>query len=96
MKNRGKMLQRSNRIEKFVDDVKSITRLDDFGKYLTFLLELNIYTLNVNRNFFDISLIRKEDGCYLYCPIFNNETAYLSDTQNKYPSENNTSRVLLG
>lgn len=60
MKNRGKMLQRSNRIEKFVDDVKSITRLDDFGKYLTFLLELNIYTLNVNRNFFDISLIRKE------------------------------------
>lgn len=37
MKNRGKMLQRSNRIEKFVDDVKSITRLDDFGKYLTFL-----------------------------------------------------------
>ena len=61
MKNRGKMLQRSNRIEKFMDDVKSITRLDDFGKYLTLLLELNIYTLNVNRNFLDISLIRKED-----------------------------------
>ena len=71
MKNRGKMLQRSNRIEKFVDDVKSITRLDDFGKYLTFLLELNIYTLNVNRNFFDISLIRKEDGCYLHIAKLN-------------------------
>lgn len=40
-----------NRIEKFVDDVKSITRLNDFGKYLTFLLELNTYTLNVDRNF---------------------------------------------
>ncbi|RGG40560.1 hypothetical protein DWX96_04460 [Roseburia sp. AF22-2LB] len=94
MKNRGKMLQRSNRIEKFVDDVKSITRLDDFGKYLTFLLELNIYTLNVNRNFFDISLIRKEDGCYIYCPIFNNETAYLSDTQNKYPLEKNINTLI--
>ena len=90
----SKMLQRSNRIEKFVDDVKSITRLDDFGKYLTFLLELNIYTLNVNRNFFDISLIRKEDGCYLYCPIFNNETAYLSDTQNKYPLEKNINTLI--
>ena len=94
MKNRGRMLQRSNRIEKFMDDVKSITRLDDFGKYLTFLLELNIYTLNVNRNFFDISLIRKEDGCYLYCPIFNNETAYLSDTQNKYPLEKNINTLI--
>lgn len=77
-----------------MDDVKSITRLDDFGKYLTFLLELNIYTLNVNRNFFDISLIRKEDGCYLYCPIFNNETAYLLDTQNKYPLEKNINTLI--
>ena len=65
MKNRGKMLQRSNRIEKFMDDVKSITRLDDFGKYLTF-----------------------------YCPIFNNETAYLSDTQNKYPLEKNINTLI--
>ena len=94
MKNRGKMLQRSNRIEKFVDDVKSITRLDDFGKYLTFLLELNIYTLNVKRNFFDIWLIGYVDGCYLYCPIFNNETAYLSDTQNKYPLEKNINTLI--
>ena len=83
-----------NRIEKFVDDVKSITRLNDFGKYLTFLLELNTYTLNVDRNFFDILLIRKEDGCYLYCPIYNNETAYLSDTQNKYPLEKNINTLI--
>lgn len=39
-------------------------------------------------------LIRKEDGCYLYCPIYNNETAYLSDTQNKYPLEKNINTLI--
>lgn len=73
-----------DKIKYFVDDTIKITELDDFGAYLTRLLEWDALILNEDRHFKNIAVLRGKDG-YTYCPIFDNGAAFLSDTREDYP-----------
>ena len=85
-----------DRIPKFVEDVTNITGLENFGKYITILLEFDAYILNEDRHFHNIAVIQNEDKSFSYCPVFDNGAAFLSDTRNDYPLEKNTYGLISG
>ena len=68
------------------DTVKDITGLDEFGEYLTLLLEMDYFFYNDDRHFNNIAVIynRDTDG-FSYCPIFDNGAALFSDIKMSYP-----------
>lgn len=73
------------KISKVVDLVQDMTGIENFGEYLTVLLELDKLTLNEDRHFHNIVLLRRGDGTYHCAPIFDNGAALLSDTYIDYP-----------
>ena len=75
------------KISKVVDLVQDMTGIENFGEYLTVLLELDKLTLNEDRHFHNIVLLRRGDGTYHCAPIFDNGAALLSDTYIDYPLE---------
>ena len=74
----------------FVKLIEDCTGIDNFGKYLTTLLELDAFTLNEDRHFNNIALIRNNDGSFIVSPIFDNGAAFLSDIRYSYPLYKNT------
>ena len=74
-----------NRIEYLVSRVKECTELADFGTYLNRLLTIDALFLNKDRHMHNIAVIKKSDGSFDYCPIFDNGGALLSDTSMDYP-----------
>ena len=66
------------RITLLVDTVQDITRLSDFGQYLTLLFEIDALILNQDRHLNNIAVMRTSSG-YTYCPIFDNGAAFLLD-----------------
>lgn len=83
-----------DKIQKVVDAVESVTGFRCFGEYLTTLLELDALTLNEDRHFHNIAVLKHEDGHYEYCPIFDNGAAFLSDYSMDYPMEGPVSPLL--
>lgn len=79
-----------DRIQSFVENIRDFTGLEDFGKYLTTLLEFDAYILNEDRHFHNIAVIQNEDKSFSYCPVFDNGAAFLSDIRNDYPLEKST------
>ena len=69
----------SDRIKFFVETIVEITGLQDFGQYLTKMLQLDAVTKNDDRHFNNISVIQKENGEYRFCPIYDNGGSFLSD-----------------
>lgn len=51
----------------------------DFRDYLARLLTFDMVTLNIDRHFHNICIIRKEDGGYREAPVFDNGAALLSN-----------------
>ncbi len=45
--------------------------------------------LNEDRHLHNIAVIKKDDGSFAYCPIFDNGAALLSDTKFDYPLSGN-------
>lgn len=78
-------LDAKEKIQKTVDLVQETTGIPNFGEYLTVLLELDKLTLNEDRHFHNIVLLRNESGFYRCSPIFDNGAALLSDTSLDYP-----------
>lgn len=78
------------KILNFVNAMEDITGLSHFGEYLTTLMELDAFTLNEDRHFHNIAVVRNPDETYTYCPVFDNGAAFLSDTRSDYPLEKNT------
>ena len=69
-----------------VDLVENITGLEDFGIYLTKLLELDAFFLNTGRNTENITLLydtEKEE--YHFCPVFDMGDSLFSDTKESCP-----------
>lgn len=62
-------------IEEFIEAVKTITGLDQFDIYLTKILELDMITLNPDRHFGNITVLKTENG-YDYAPVFDNGRAF--------------------
>lgn len=74
------------KIKYTVDRVIEVTGLQDFGKYLTTLLEVDAIFLDEDRHFNNIAVIYNENNnTFNYCPIFDNGAALLSDTVMDYP-----------
>lgn len=73
-----KLSSDKKRIEYITDATKDYTGLDDFGKYLCLLFEIDALFLNDDRHLNNIAVIEK-DGKYDYCPIFDNGAGLLSD-----------------
>lgn len=65
------------RIRFVIDFVKEYTNVDCTG-YLRNILSLDMLTLNTDRHFHNLALIRTKNG-YRECPIFDNGAAFLSN-----------------
>lgn len=71
-----------------VELVENLTGLQDFGVYLTKLLELDAFFLNVGRHTDNIVLIYDtEQKEYRYAPVFDMAQSFFSDTKNTCPPE---------
>jgi len=82
----GKMDSPTERIKYTVQFVEETTKLQNFGPWLTSLLELDAFFLNEDRHTNNIAVIRNEDTMeYRTCPIFDNGLSLLSDL-NDYPT----------
>lgn len=75
-----RMSSDKKRIEYIADATKEYTKLEDFGKYLCMLFEIDSLFLNDDRHLNNIAVIEK-NGKYEYCPIFDNGAGLLSDTR---------------
>lgn len=86
----AKMLERITDVKEkilyTVELVENITGLEDFGIYLTKLLELDAFFLNTGRDTENITLlydtVQKE---YRFCPVFDMGDALFSDTKESCP-----------
>ena len=80
------MMNTKESIEWFVNSLESLTGLKGFGKYLSGMLALDAVTLNEDRHFRNIAVIRSKES-FRFAPIFDNGAAFLSDCYS-YPKGN--------
>lgn len=76
-------------IKEFVETMTKLTGLKDFDQYLTAMFELDKITLNPDRHFGNIAVLRR-NGEFLYAPVFDNGRAFaLNDKlwDRYYPAE---------
>lgn len=88
----AKMMERITDVEErilyTVELVENLTGLEDFGVYLTSLLELDAFFLNVGRHTGNIMLLYDtEKKEYRFAPVFDMAQALFSDTKNVCPPE---------
>ena len=77
-----------NQIKFLVDFVERNTGLQNFGAYLTTMLEIDAFFLNEDRHTNNIAVLYNEetDG-YDLCPLFDNGLALLADIALDFPLE---------
>lgn len=68
-----------DKIQYTVENLSRATECDDFGKYLTKILQLDALILNDDRHFRNISFLYNENSGYRICPVYDNGGAFLSD-----------------
>ncbi len=74
------------RIQYTEEIVRNATGLNNFGQYLTVLLEIDAFFLNEDRHTNNIALLHNiETGEYRTCPIFDMGLSFFSDTREEYP-----------
>ena len=73
------------RVKFLIDQVKRITGLEEFGKYICNLMTIDALFLNEDRHTHNIAVLMDSEGHYRYCPIFDNGGCLLSDTTIDYP-----------
>ena len=78
-------METEEKVQYTVEMVEEVTGLQDVGKYLTMILELDSFFLNEDRHTNNLSVIRNEKtGKYRLSPIYDNGLALLSDLHD-YP-----------
>ena len=88
----ARMLERITDVEErilyTVELVENLTGLEDFGVYLTSILELDAFFLNVGRRTGNIMLLYDtEKKEYRFAPVFDMAQSLFSDTKNVCPLE---------
>lgn len=73
------------RLEYIVNTVKHLTGINDFGIYLAKLMTVDALFLNDDRHLHNVAVIRKTDGSFRTCPVFDIGAGLLSDTTIDYP-----------
>lgn len=74
-----------DRIRYVTQMVESFTGLSHFGYYLKKIVTIDALFLNEDRHFHNIAVIRKKDGTYRECPVFDNGASLFSDVRGDYP-----------
>ncbi len=74
-----------DRIRFIEQSVREITGLTTFGRYLREALTIDALFLNEDRHFHNLAVIRRKDGSYRECPIFDNGASLFSDMRGDYP-----------
>ncbi len=74
-----------DKIRYVVRTVERATGLMDFGRYMREILTVDALFFNEDRHFHNIAVIRRKDGCYRECPVFDNGAALFSDVRGDYP-----------
>lgn len=73
------------KIRYLVDNVCEITKLQDFGTYLTILLEMDAMFCNEDRHMNNIAVILNDcTGEFRLCPYFDNGLALFADTRTDF------------
>lgn len=82
-----KFTEAEDRIRYVTENVAEFTGILDFGEYLKKMITVDAFFLNEDRHFHNIAVIRRKDGTYRECPIFDNGAALFSDISRDYPLE---------
>lgn len=80
------------RVRFVIDFVKEYTDVD-CTSYLRNILSLDMLTLNTDRHFHNLALVRTKDS-YRECPIFDNGAAFLSN-YGMFPSYEETEELIF-
>ncbi len=76
------------RVQYLVDFVERATGLDDFGAYLTLMLEMDAFFLNEDRHLNNITVLwNAETDTYDYCPYYDMGLSLFADTREDFPLE---------
>ena len=76
------------RIAYLVDFVSRVTGLENFGAYMTLMLEMDAFFLNEDRHLNNIAVLWNADTDeYDYCPYFDMGLSLFSDTREEFPLE---------
>lgn len=84
----------NDRLAFLVDNVKRITGLQDFGKYMNKILTIDAFFLNEDRHTHNIAVLMNEQGQFDYCPIFDNGAGLLADTMMDYPIDGDLYKLI--
>lgn len=77
-----------NKIKYTIDFIEDIADIKDFHKYLTMMLEIDMFFINEDRHTNNIALIRNSiNKKYKIAPIFDNGLSLLSDTNDYKTSD---------
>lgn len=88
VKQLARMSSVKERIKYTQEIVCNITRLDDFGKYLATMLEMDAFFLNEDRHTNNISILyNKENDKYRICPFYDMGLSLFADTKVDFPLE---------
>lgn len=75
----------AEKIQYLVEQIEEITHIEDFGKYITAILEIDAFFLNEDRHTNNIAVIYNEKtGQYSLSPIFDQGLSLFSDTSYDY------------
>lgn len=74
-----------DKIRYVIQTVERATGLVDFGQYLREVLSIDALFFNEDRHFHNLAVIRKKDGSYRQCPVFDHGAALFSDIRKDYP-----------
>ena len=77
--------ERTDRIRYTVESIEQFTGLRKFGDYMQNVLTVDALFLNEDRHFHNLAVIRKRDGTYRVCPVFDHGAALFSDLTGDYP-----------
>ena len=82
------------RINFIVNNVRDITGLVEFKEYFAKIITIDALFLNEDRHTHNIAVIRKSNGTYRLCPIFDNGACLLSDITIDYPLSKDTYKLI--
>ena len=78
----------TERIQYLTEQVEKITKLKNFGSYLTAMLEIDAFFLNEDRHTNNIAVIYQEETQqYALSPLFDQGLCLLADVKMDYPLE---------
>ena len=78
-----------DRIRYVVEKVEQFTGIRQFGDCLRKILTIDALFMNEDRHFHNLAVIRRQDGTYRECPVFDQGAALFSDVKGDYPLDLN-------